>query len=93
LAFIKAGWFPLVVTRDDRVRYIEALEGADRGNLTSLVELFSSLERKAFVNALGIAREVLQEGERIEQVIASIGHLFAARRSTPPRVGTSKDRG
>lgn len=79
LVFIKSGWFPLVVTRDDRVRYIEALEDADQGALPSLVDLFSSLERKAFVNALGIAREVLQEGERIEQVIASIGDLFAAR--------------
>jgi Fic family protein len=79
LVFIKAGWFPLVVTRDDRERYIEALEEADRGSLSSLVHLFSALERKAFVNALGIAREVLQEEERIEQVIASIGDLFAAR--------------
>jgi Fic family protein len=79
LVFIKAGWFPLVVTRDDRVRYIEALEEADQSALTSLVSLFSSLERKAFVNALGIAREVLREEERIEQVISSIGDLFAAR--------------
>jgi Fic family protein len=79
LVFIKAGWFPLVVTRDDRLRYIEALEEADQGNLRSLVSHFSSLERKAFVNALGIAREVLQEEERIEQVISSIGDLFAER--------------
>lgn len=79
LVFIKAGWFPLVVTRDDRERYIEALEEADRGDLSSLVTLFSALERKAFVNALGIAREVLQEEERIEQVISSIGDLLAAR--------------
>jgi hypothetical protein len=79
LVFIKAAWFPLVVTRDDRERYIEALEEADRGHLSPLVDLFSALERKAFVNALGIAREVLREEERIEQVIASIGDMFAAR--------------
>jgi len=79
LVFIKAGWFPLVVTRDHRARYIEALEEADKGALPSLVNLFSALERKAFVDALGIAREVIQEEERIEQVISSIGDLFAAR--------------
>ncbi len=79
LVFIKAGWFLLVVTRDDRERYIEALEEADQGALPPFVSLFSALERKAFVNALGIAREVLQEEERIEQVISSIGDLFAAR--------------
>ena len=79
LVFIKAGWFPLVVTRDHQARYIEALEEADKGALPSLVNLFSALERKAFVDALGIAREVMQEEERIEQVISSIGDLFAAR--------------
>jgi hypothetical protein len=79
LVFIKAGWFPLVVTRDDRVRYIESLEQADERDLRPLVDLFSALERKAFVNALGIAREVLQEEERIEQVISSIGDIFAER--------------
>jgi Fic family protein len=79
LVFIKAGWFPLVVTRDDRVRYIESLEQADQRDLSPLVDLFSALERRAFVNALGIAREVLQEEERIEQVISSIGDIFAER--------------
>ena len=79
LVFIGASWFPLVVTRDDRVRYIDALEAADQGELRDLVTLFSALERKAFVNALGIAREVLHGGERIEQLIASVKDMYANR--------------
>ena len=31
LVLVKTGLFPLVVTRDDRVQYIDALEGADSG--------------------------------------------------------------
>ncbi len=80
LVFIKAGWFPLVVTRDHRERYIEALERADRDDLGPLVRLFGELERRAFVTALGIAGEVRREGERLDQVIASIGDVLAGRR-------------
>jgi hypothetical protein len=79
LVFIRAGWFPLVVTRDDRERYVSALEAADAGDLVPLVTIFTSLQRRWFVNALGIAREVLQEGERVEQLIASVRDMFAKR--------------
>jgi hypothetical protein len=67
-------WHPIEerLSRDDRERYIEALGEADRGHLSSLVVLFSALERKAFVNALGIAREVPQEEERVEQVLRGL---------------------
>ncbi len=36
LVLISAGWFPLVVTREDRSRYIETLGDADEGNLVPL---------------------------------------------------------
>lgn len=70
LIFIRARWFPLTVTRDDRGRYIGASEAADRGSLGGLLNLFASIQKRAFVNALGIAGEVLRE-ERIDQVIAA----------------------
>jgi len=79
LVFIRAGWFPLVVTRDDRERYIDALEAADREDLGPLVRKFAALQRKAFVNALGIARVVLQEGERVDQLIDSVRDMYASR--------------
>lgn len=79
LVLIRAGWFPLVVTRDDRERYIYALELADQGDLTSLALLIASLQRKSFVNALGLAREVLQESERLDQMIASVKDMYARR--------------
>lgn len=70
LVLLRAGWFPLVVTRDDRLAYIEALEVADAGGLQPFINFMSSIERRAFVNALGIARDVLKR-DRIDQVIAA----------------------
>lgn len=79
LVCIRAGWFPLVVTRDHRDTYIAALEEADAGSLGALTATFAALERKALVDALAIAREVLGERQRVDQVIASIGEIFATR--------------
>lgn len=79
LVFIRARWFPLVVTRDHRETYIDALESADAGALGPLVATFAALERKALVDALAIVREVIGERQRVDQVIASIGEIFAKR--------------
>ncbi len=79
LVFLREEWFPLVITRDDRTKYLEALETADSGDLTPLVQLFASRQRWAFVAALGIAREVVLENERVDQVLDSIGEMFAQK--------------
>lgn len=79
LVFLREGWFPLVITRDDRTRYLDALESADSGMLAPLVDQFSTKQRSAFVGALGIAREVVLENQRVDQVLASIGDMFAQR--------------
>lgn len=79
LVAIRAGWFPLVVTRDHRDTYIRDLEEADAGDLHPLTATFAALERRALVDALAIAREVMGDRQRVDQVIASIGELFAKR--------------
>jgi Fic family protein len=81
LILIKGGWFPLVVTRDDRPKYISALEAADDGSLVPLIRLFGEIERRAFLRALSIASDVQRESERVDQVIAAIGDMFQARDS------------
>lgn len=70
LTFLRAGWFPLVITRDDREEYIDALEKADEGDLFVLVKLFERFQRKAFVEALGVAAE-FQKQYQIRHVIDS----------------------
>ncbi len=55
LVLLSAGWFPLVIHRDQRAAYIDALEDADRGDLAPLVEMFASDQRKALIHASRIA--------------------------------------
>ncbi|MGA3041149.1 MAG: Fic family protein, partial [Bryobacteraceae bacterium] len=58
LLFIKAGWFPIVVRRDDRSRYIEALERADAADLRPLIALFVEAQRNALIQASEVAYDV-----------------------------------
>lgn len=79
LIFIKADWLPLVVRDAERDRYIDALEEADGGNLKPLVSFFSELQRREFIKALGIARDV-ERSVRIETRIRAMGERLARRR-------------
>ena len=58
LVFIKSGWFPLIVKRDDWTRYIEALEKADGGDLRPLVALFIEAQRAALIQATEVGYDV-----------------------------------
>jgi hypothetical protein len=60
LAFVlvEGGLFPVVVNRDDRPRYIAALERADDGDLKPLVSFWSSLQSREITRALSLAEEV-----------------------------------
>ncbi len=70
LVLIRAGWFPLTITRDDRDRYMTALEAADAGELERLVALFSQREKSAFRGALSAAEEA-KRTVHVESVIAA----------------------
>lgn len=83
LVFIREGWFPLVVHRDQRSVYIDACEAADRGDLAPLVDLFAAAQRKAFVNALGIDRDVHRASEHLDHMVAAIGDHFRKRGGDP----------
>ena len=80
LVFVKAGWFPLVIrdTNDERVRYLESLELADRADLGPLVAVLAAAQRKAFVQALGISSQVLKS-QRAEQVVVATREQLQAR--------------
>ena len=49
---VKDEFLPIIISRDSRTQYIDALESADRGQLSDLVELFARLEREVIVAAL-----------------------------------------
>lgn len=81
LVFIQSSWFPLVLTRDDRKVYIEALEEADRGDLSSLVKLFAKSQKQAFLRSLGLSEQVLSEARQTKIIISSIADKFKQKRS------------
>ena len=74
LVLVKNGLFPLVVTRDDRARYIDALEQADDGDIKPLIDLIAKLQRSQFRKANSISRELLAE----EDLQAALGGLLKA---------------
>ena len=71
LVFVRAGWFPPVVKNDERAEYLDALESADAGDLSKLVEFFSRLQENAFVKAIGISDQVIRSNQAERVVTAT----------------------
>jgi Fic family protein len=76
LAFIKAGWFPLIVRRDDRARYIEALEKADADDLRPLVTMFVEAQRNALIQASEVAYDVRPITSPHDAIVAARDRLL-----------------
>jgi fido (protein-threonine AMPylation protein) len=86
LLFIKAGWFPVVVGRDDRGRYIDALEVADGGDLRSLLLFFSDVQKRALFQAMQVAADT-QQVDTVEKAIAAAKRvLIAPGKSLDPSI-------
>jgi fido (protein-threonine AMPylation protein) len=84
LVFIRAGWFPLIVKRDDRTRYIDALENADQDDLRPLVSLFVEAQRNALIQATEVAYDVKPIASADEAIAAARDRLMQ-RGKLPPR--------
>jgi len=55
--FIRANLFPVVIDRDDKVEYIEALSEGDDGDLRSLASLFAQRQIDAIKQALSLTAD------------------------------------
>lgn len=81
LVCIQSGWFPLVLTRDDRADYITALEIADSGDLSKLVSLFANQQKKAFLRNLSLSEQVLSEKQRPHAIISNVAEKLKQDKS------------
>jgi len=92
LSFIKDGWFPVVVTRDDRVRYIDALEVADEGDLRSLLSFFSDVQKRALFQATQAAADI-HLVHTVDEAIAALRRVLTgpAKRLDPSVWTRTKD--
>lgn len=74
LILVKDGLFPLVITRDDKPKYLDALEAADNGDLKPLIDLIAKLQIAQFRKASAISEALLVE----EDVQAALDGLLKA---------------
>ncbi len=79
LVLIKDGLFPLVVTRNDKPDYLEALEAADNGEIRPLINFISKLQRRQFLKAISMAETILSEDASVE---AALKNLLASAENT-----------
>lgn len=80
LVFLKAGLFPLIVTRDEQGEYIDVLERADAEDLGPLVAFFAERQLQRFDMALNLADDLNSEkAESLGQAISSIGETLRLR--------------
>lgn len=82
LILLRADLLPLVVDRDMRSEYLDALEEADKGELAPLAKFFARLERAAILQALSIDvdSEVKAEKKLSAAVIESLAAKFDRRK-------------
>lgn len=80
LVLLKDKWLPLVITRQDRNNYIDALRNADHGDLRPLVEIIGLLQRRAIREALSLSEDVITEAKQINSILDSVREKFENRR-------------
>jgi hypothetical protein len=91
LILLKARYFPLVVTRDDRENYISALEAADRGDLSRLVHEVSRLQKRALTKGITYLTEARPVGSLEEALDVTRDVLVKVGRIVPERYQIAKE--
>ena len=69
LVLLKSGWFPLTIYRNSRYAYFDAIEQADRGDLLPLVNLFTQMQKKTFMNLPGLTKDALDPHQHLKELI------------------------
>ncbi|MCY3926174.1 MAG: Fic family protein [bacterium] len=87
LVLIRAGWFPLVINRKNRPRYINTLEAADAGDLRPFIDLVGSLQKQVCLAGLSVLGDVRREDERLERMVAAIGEKYRTNDQAGPSGG------
>lgn len=82
LVLIQAGRFPLVINRNHRNEYVDALREADNGNLVELVRLFDQIQKRAYIQALDLSENVLTTQYPVSDLIESITNRYKERQQT-----------
>ena len=71
--------------------YLDALEAADRGDLNPLVGFFAEIQKREFVRALGLSREVEKDFRAEDLIRATRRELEHRRDALAGERNTAKD--
>jgi len=95
LVFMKAGLFPLVVTRDNKAAYLDALEEADGGDLAPLVKLFARLQLDRHRRATNLADKIQNPPQSLDEALSGLVRAVSLRQTpngaTESRVTSLRD--
>jgi fido (protein-threonine AMPylation protein) len=72
LVLIQAGLFPLVITRNEKTLYLQALEEADKGDLQPSIALIARFQRAQFRKATAISEDILAAGADVNHALAGL---------------------
>lgn len=72
LIYLRQGWFPLSIHRDQKAEYINALEAADAGDLAPLIRLFGALAKDALLRALSVGDQSERDLRGVRQLIGAV---------------------
>ena len=67
----KENYLPIVISRDDRTQYLDALESADAGDLSAFVSFIVQLEKRNILEALSEPEPIADSGI-VDQVVDHI---------------------
>jgi len=84
LVLIRPGFFPYVVTREDRARYIASLEAADGGDLRRFIEFSSILQKRILTKAIGLAVDAKPANSIADAITSTRDLLVQLGRIFPP---------
>jgi fido (protein-threonine AMPylation protein) len=81
--FIRAGMFPLLIDRADKHSdYIPALERADSGDLSKLIEFFYKREERIALRAISLAETAVEESEGLDRILEAANAKVLQRKTS-----------
>lgn len=84
LVFLRESWFPLVITRDDRTKYIDTLEKADAEDLQPLVALFVRSQRRSLMKVTEMVSEV-NPPHTVDEAVAAVRNILISKGQVSPK--------
>jgi fido (protein-threonine AMPylation protein) len=87
--FIRAGLFPLIVTRTDKKHYLDVLRRADQGELKPLVQFFATCMDRVMLKAISAAESAVGEAESLATVLAAAQKKMGDRTAVDSQARTS----